>query len=291
MDYITKVCELLKQKQVNNELFTMTELNFIVKWIVKGEKVQDYVKKIAFDDSVGSYASYSRENLTIIINTKKCVDNNNNFINNVYLLHAILHEINHAKQYKLIETNEGVDALEKDRLTLELLLKHQEISKIQGLLFDDKDNITFKEIFKQIRKAKKIKRFYKGSKGYVSHFSERQAEYDAIEKCQLILEQINNEESLALSDIYRRKKYKIILIGYKKILFYVKYPYKYFQKNSDIYDPNGNINLTFDNVKDLDERLMHGFPITKKEFEEIDLLAHTQDYPNVKINQISKRKK
>lgn len=277
MDYINKICELLKQKQENNELFDEEDINKIIKWIVDDEQLHDYIKKIIFKSNMKGNASYLRSNQSISINLKKISCYCKNFVNNVDMLCVIFHEINHAKQYRIIENNRDNNNLAKKRLILELILGDQEFLKKKGALFGNLD-MTPDEMKEIIDSCMEYENFYTSIQGYTSLFSERQAEYEAIEKCLLILDQINSTESRRLYEDYRRTKYQVMLKGYKLLLFCVKYPFQNFKSKIGLYDPDGTVDLNINNYLDsmtLEERLVHGFPISRKEFKKIDLLIHT----------------
>lgn len=293
MEYINKICDVLKKKQENNELFSEQDICQIVKWIVAEEQLQDYVKKITFNNALDSNANYSEEDSSISINFQKSVKYDNNLNDNIILINVIFHELAHAKQLKLIESYDDNNNLDKERLILELITKKQELYKMKEFFDNNKNEISIKESLKILKKIIKLVKIYNTRKGYIAHFMERQAEYDAVTKCQLILEQIDNDEAKSLNESYKREKYQIYLLGYKAQLRNVKYPFQYLQNNIEVYDPMGSMAIYVDNCFDLltlEERLIHGFPITKKEFKEIDFLANEQSYLSIKINQICKTK-
>lgn len=286
MEYINKISELLKIKNQKNEIFSEDDIMYIANLIVDEENLYDYVSEICFTNEV-SYASYYRDEMKIKFNLNS-YNIENNFKNNIELLSALLHELNHAKQYQKIETSENINSLEIQRLILEGNFRNKYGKELKDSLINDYEKMTFKEFWQIFKKLMKANHFYKSPVGYASHFCERQAEYEAIEQVQMILQQMNNHDALILEDYLRRKKYNIVLLGYKETLLGIKYPFKYFDKKSHLYN-NDSDKIVIDvqnNFKEmsLKDRLLHGFPITKEEYKKIQLLSCCVEYPPIPIN-------
>jgi hypothetical protein len=180
-----------------------------------------------------------------------------------------------------------MNSLEIQRLILEGNFRDKYGKELKDSLMNDYKKMPFKEFLQKFIKLMKAEHFYKSPIGYASHFCERQAEYEAIEQVQMILQKMNNHDALILEDYFRRKKYKIILLGYKETLLGIKYPFKYFDKKSYLYNNNSD-KIVIDvknNFKEmsLKDRLLHGFPITKEEYKKIESLSCVKEYPIIPI--------
>lgn len=284
MNSFNKITNIIENNIYNNKLLSKQELIEIVRILTIEYALQEYIKKVSFINKKDIDGSYSINNKTLSINYKKHINKkitsaNTNLEKNIYLLKIIIHEFYHAKQHKLIDINNDITNLEKERLILELKIRNLQLTKNKEKLKQNLKLNNFNESLKTIHKIKKINKFYSSLKGYTSHFSERQAEYKALEYCEKILSNIDNKYCLYLADKFRREKYKTILFGYKELLLSIKYPLKYFQKNKKIYDPEGIFDLSLSRVTEcdsLEKKMLHGFPITKKEFQAIDLEIHTK---------------
>ena len=169
---------------------------------------------------------------------------------NLDILHALLHEIMHAKQYKIIDTTN--DDVIKTILTKSLVAS----SYVHA---DNKDDAL---MFAMKAKNKKV---------YSSMPSEINAELSALKQTKEIIEHLNITDKYKYINYYDISFKLLSLKSYKYRLFKVISPFDTFIKLRNKYikeDINISRRVLF--KYDLDTRILYGLPIRKYEYNHLD---------------------
>lgn len=285
-----------------NKILDYDAISEIITSLIKAYKLENYIENIKCEEIENRDASMAYNFF------EKCIYVSPNFIKSIYrsseqmlnlfriqdklmatnldILHSILHEVNHAKQYKHIK-EVGND--------LKSILFTKSLSSYSLYLsYDIEDNLGYSRGETKI--SKELLEFAKISQSnmdiYKSLPSEIDAEMEATRQIKWVCEKMSSGETYKYIDFYQMTINLMIVSSYKQKLFNVDYPVKRFIKYHNKYVPDDilNINDKINNIKDMsfDERVNLGLPITKKELQNInkeikDKLEELRDY-NIRYN-------
>ena len=261
-DVISYISIVLNRYNKDNKLLDKLGCDELLKSLILYNDLSDYIVNIKYVNTVDYNMSYSYFDKTININNnfinsidksdKKLLDilniHDEIIITNLDILHALLHEIMHAKQYKLIDNS-------SDEFIKNILRKSLAAQSYK----DNKD-----EALKYAEATKEYKL-------YSIMPSEINAEVNAIKQTRLIIDRLNipnKYKHLKLYDItlnlfqirsYIKKTFRVI----SPMELFIKIRHKYIKEDiilnkKDVYKYT------------LEDRLSYGLPIKKYEYVNLD---------------------
>ena len=261
-DVISYITIVLNRYNKDNKLLDKVGCDELLKSLILYNELSDYIVNIKYVNTVDYNMSYSYFDKTININNnfinsidksdKKLLDilniHDEIIITNLDILHALLHEIMHAKQYKLIDNSS--DEFVKNILRKSLAAQSYKDNKEEALKY-----------------AEATKEY----KLYSIMPSEINAEVNAIKQTRLIIDRLNipnKYKYLKLYDItlnlfqirsYIKKTFRVI----SPMEIFIKIRHKYIKEDitlnkKDVYKYN------------LEDRLSYGLPIKKYEYVNLD---------------------
>ncbi len=285
-----------------NKILDYNAINEIIISLIKAYKLENYIKEVKCEEIENKDASMAYNYF------EKCIYVSPNFIKSIYrsseqmlnlfriqdklmatnldILHSILHEVNHAKQYKHIK--EVGNDLKSTLFTKSLS------SYSLHLSYEIEDNLGIPRGETKI--SKELTEFAKVSQNNMNIYktlpSEIDAEMEATKQVKWVCEKMSSGETYKYIDFYQMTINLMIVSSYKQKLFSIDYPVKNFIKYRNKYVVDDNLNLKDEiiNSKNMsfDERVNLGLPITKKELQTInnnikDKLEELRDY-NIRYN-------
>ena len=261
-DVISYITIVLNRYNKENKLLDKVGCDELLKSLILYNELSDYIVNIKYVNTVDYNMSYSYFDKTININNnfinsidksdKKLLDilniHDEIIITNLDILHALLHEIMHAKQYKLIDNS-------SDEFVKNILRKSL---AAQSYKHNKEEAIKYAEATKEY-------------KLYSIMPSEINAEVNAIKQTRLIIDRLNipnKYKYLKLYDItlnlfqirsYIKKTFRVI----SPMEIFIKIRHKYIKEDitlnkKDVYKYN------------LEDRLSYGLPIKKYEYVNLD---------------------
>ena len=171
-------------------------------------------------------------------------------ITNIDIIHAIIHEVMHAKQYKFLD--ESSDVLLKDLL----------IKSLPYATYDKEDN---KEAAMEFAKATQDMSLYELMP------SELNAEINALRQTIQIIDHMSINSKYKYIELYQLNIDLLSIHSYQKKTFRVLSPVERFIKIRKKYIKDTEKIVLKDNNKyDLDTRLSYGLPISIIEYNRLD---------------------
>jgi len=261
-DVISYISIVLNRYNKDNKLLDKLGCDELLKSLILYNDLSDYIVNIKYVNTVDYNMSYSYFDKTININNnfinsidksdKKLLDilniHDEIIITNLDILHALLHEIMHAKQYKLIDTSD--DEFIKNILRKSLAAQSYKDNKDEALKY-----------------AEATKEY----KLYSIMPSEINAEVNAIKQTRLIIDRLNIPNKYKYLKLYDITLNLFQIRSYIKKTFRVISPMELFIKIRHKYIKEDIILNKKDVYKyTLEDRLSYGLPIKKYEYVNLD---------------------
>ena len=257
-DVISYISFVLNRYIKEKKVLDKVGCDELVKSLILYNELSNYITNINYINTTDYNMSYSYFDKTININmnyinnittyNKELLDilkiHDEIIIKNLDILHALLHEIMHARQYKIIDT---ID----DNLIKDILIKSLSSSK-------DNQNDNYIEATKDISL-------------YSLMPSELNAEIEALKQTSIIINKLNINEKYKYNSFYELSIKLLQIRSYDNKLFKVISPIEKFIKRRNKYIKEKIIINKKDIYKySLDERLSYGLPIKRNEYVKLD---------------------
>ena len=259
---ISYISYILNRYNKDLKILDKMGIDEVIKALITINGLDNYIKHINYTDLSNKNAnmSYSYFNKTINVShdfingvkrsSKKMLDffkiPDDTITINFDIVHAIIHEVMHAKQYKLLdETN--------NKIIKEVLMK-----SLTGATFSEADNK--KRALKFAEKTNDIKI-------YQLMPSELNAEIEAMKQIRNIIESIKINDKYKYINMYDLRIKLLEMNSYTKSFIFISSPVEKFIKYRRRYMKD-DIELDKKEIfkLDLDTRLSYGLPIKTQEY-------------------------
>jgi hypothetical protein len=265
-DVISYISFVLNRYNKDKTILDKRGCDELIHSLILYNELSDYIKEVKYTSLSNHHAnmSYSYLDKTIYISpdfidgiNKSSKDLLKTFkihdeviSTNLDILHALLHEVMHAQQYKVIDTT-------KDETIKTILIK----SLVGATYVDTYDK----------NKAIEFADATDNLKLYSSMPSEINAELNAIKQTMDIINRLNIKEKYKYINYYDISYKLLSLKSYKYRLFKVISPFDTFIKMRSKYIKEDiNISRRILYKYDLDTRILYGLPIKKYEYNRLD---------------------
>ena len=265
-DVISYISFVLNRYNKEHKLLDKIGCEELIKSLILYNELSDYIKEVKYVSSNTSRAnmSYSyfekKINITedfmkgIQRSSKKMLDmfkiHDEIVAINLDILHALLHEVMHAKQYKLLDNS-------NDSIITSLLYK-----SLSAAVYENADNKE--EALKYTKAALDIKM-------YQLLPSELNAEIEALKQTKEIINHLYLDQKYKYLNMYDLSIKLLQLHSYELRTFSVKSPVEKFARLRSKYLKD-KIELNKKEIfkRDIHERLSYGLPIKKSEYIALD---------------------
>ena len=261
-DVISYISFVLNRYNKEHKLLDQIGCDELIKSLIIYNELSDYIKDVRYVDSQNVHAnmSYSYFSKTINItpsfikgikrSSKKMLDmfniHDEIISTNLDILHALLHEVMHAKQYKLLDNSD-------DEFIKTILIK-----SLTAASYEESENKEQAIAFAKASTDLKI---------YALMPAELNAEIEAYKQTKEIINHLYIDGKYKYINMYDLSIKLLELHSYEKKFFRVVSPVEKFIKLRNKYIKDEiKIDSDCKNKYDLDLRLSYGLPITKWEY-------------------------
>jgi hypothetical protein len=278
-DVISYISFVLNRYNKEHKLLDQVGCEELVKSLILYNDLSNYIHdvKIVPSNNVFANMSYSYFNKTINITpdfikgikrqSKKTLDffkiHDEIVSTNIDILHALLHEVMHAKQYKILDTSD-------DELLKTILLKSLAAATYEES--EDKD------------KALEFAKVSTNTNIYQLMPSELNAEIEAYKQTKEIINHLYLDHKYKYYNMYDLSIKLLEIHTYEKGFFGIKSPVEKFIKLRNKYLKDEILLSKKDIFKyDLKTRLSYGLPITKREYADLqsEITSDMKAYVNM----------
>lgn len=265
-NFISYVSFILNRYNKDLRILDKMGIDEVIKALITINGLEDYIKHINYsipaNDSANMSYSYFKKTINVSPDfikgvkrsSKKMLDffkiPDDTITINFDIVHSILHEVMHAKQYKLLdETKEGI-------------IKEVLIKSLTGATYNEADNK---------KRALKFAKKTNDMNIYQLMPSELNAEIEAMKQIRNIIESIKIDDKYKYINMYDLRIKLLEMNSYTKKFIFISSPVEKYVKYRRRYMKD-DINIDRKEIYkiDLDTRLSYGLPIKLSEYNNME---------------------